>query len=243
MDIEQEIIRVSNHIDVSFDIVPKLKKYFSFPILTANEFSFRTGTPRLFEFKISESLQFETAKDEIDGFINLVFNETYDASFFIEKTHQKELPILYAHYSNTDKIRETLIEITKTEKVLKEADNEDKIARKELKSIITSQEKILNHYVLDNLFGKHTKWYFNGKEITIKNRNMLNKFLSHICYTIYPLTPTINMELINKHKVSGAINSARKQYFKRLVHQWHEKNLGYPNDKFPADKTILFLFS
>lgn len=238
MDIEQEIIRVSNHIDISFDIVPKLKKYFSFPILTANEFSFKTGTPRLFEFKISENLLFETPEDEIDGFINLVFNETYDNSFFIEKTKQKELPTLYAHYTNTDKIRETLIEITKTEKVLKEADTEDKVARKELKSIINSQEKLLNHYVLDNLFGKYTRWYFNGKEITISSRNALNKYLSKICYTIYPLTPTINMELINKHKVSGAINSARKQYFKKLVHQWHEKDLGYPKDKFPADKTI-----
>ena len=46
------------------------------------------------------------------------------------------------------------------------------------------------------------------------------------------------MELINKHKVSGAINSARKSYFNRLVNNWNEKDLGYPDDKFPSDKTI-----
>ena len=46
------------------------------------------------------------------------------------------------------------------------------------------------------------------------------------------------MELINKHKVSGAINSSRKSYLNRLVNNWTEKDFGYPTDKFPSDKTI-----
>jgi len=238
MDIEGAILKASDSIDESLDLVHRLKEAFDFPILTAKETLFKTGTPRLFKFNISEKPSFEVPEDEIDGFINLIFNEELSEKDIVEQTSGKDIPILYGLYKNSSTIKKTLLDIVKTEKVLSDVDDDDKFAKIELKNIIKSQKSLLNHYVLDSLYSKNIEWFFNGQKRIVKNKQRLNKILSEICASIYPNTPKINMELINKHKVSGAINSSRKSYFNRLVNNWNEKDLGYPEDKFPSDKTI-----
>ena len=238
MDIEGAILKASDSIDESLDIVHRLNDAFDFPILTAKETLYTTGTPRLFKFHISENPSYETPVDEIDGFINLIFNEKLSDKDLIEQTSGKNTPILYGLYKNSSTIRKTLLDIVKTEKVLSDVDADDKFAKIELKTIINSQKSLLNHYVLDSLYSKNIEWVFNGERRVVESKQELNKILSEICFDIYPNTPKINMELINKHKVSGAINSSRKSYFNRLVNNWGEKDLGYPEDKFPSDKTI-----
>ena len=238
VDIEDAIIKIGNSIDTSIDIIPRLKDAFEFPIITAKETLYTTGTPRLFEFKISEQPIFEKPVNEVDGFINLIFNENITDKDIKEQTLNKNSAILYGVYKNTSIIRKTLIDIIKTEKVLLDVESDDKFAKAEIKTIINSQKALLNHYVLDSLYSNKIQWFFDGKKIKLNSKQKLNKFLSEICSKVYPLTPTINMELINKHKVSGAINSSRKLYFNRLVNHWTEKDFGYPNDKFPSDKTI-----
>lgn len=238
MDIEEAILKASDSIDESLDLVHRLKEAFDFPILTAKETLYKTGTPRLFEFKISENPSFENPLNEIDGFINLIFNETLTSKDIEEQTSVTQLPILYGLFKNASTIRKTLFDIVKTEKVLSEVDIDDKFAKEELKNIIKSQKSLLNHYVIDSLYSKNIEWYFEGKKRKIKSKQELNRILSEICSKVYSSTPKINMELINKHKVSGSINSARKSYFNRLVNNWSEEDFGYPADKFPADKTI-----
>ena len=238
MDIESAILKASESIDESLDIVYRLNEAFDFPVLTAKETLYTTGTPRLFKFNISEDLSFETPVDEIDGFINLIFNEKLSEKDIVKQTTGKDKPILYGLYKNSSTIRKTLLDIVKTEKVLSEVDVDDKFAKIELKNIIKSQKSLLNHYVLDSLYSKNIEWFFNGEKREINSKQNLNKILSEICRSIYPYAPIINMELVNKHKVSGAISSARKSYFDRLVNNWNEEDFGYPEDKFPPDKTI-----
>ena len=145
MDIEDAILKANDNIDESLDIVYRLNEAFDFPILTAKETLYTTGTPRLFKFNISETPFFETPVNEIDGFINLIFNEKLTSKDILEKTSNKDLPILYGLYKNSSTIRKTLLDIVKTEKVLSEVDIDDKFAKIELKNIIKSQKSLLNH--------------------------------------------------------------------------------------------------
>lgn len=238
LDIEDAISKVGKSIDDSIDITAKLEESFKFPIITAKEVTYNTGTSRLFEFKISEQPISETPINEIDGFINLIFNENLKEVDLIKKSSNCNEAILFGLYKNTSTIRKTLLDIFKTEEVLKDVDNDDKFAKEALLNIITNQKALLNYYVLDSLYSNKIQWVFNGKKVKIDSKHILNKFLSKICREIYPSTPTIKMEMINKHKVSGAINTARKSYFNRLVNHWNEEDLGYVVDKFPSDKTI-----
>ena len=41
--------------------------------------------------------------------------------------------------------------------------------------------------------------------------------LSRICEAVYAQTPVYRNELVNRHRLSAAINSARSSYFKALT--------------------------
>jgi len=240
LDIDKAIMEAENQIDDSIDVLSKLNSHFDFPIITAKGITYKLGTPRLFEFKLTNTLISETPVNEIDGFINLIFNEkSVSVKEVVELS--KDKPILYGVFLNTTGIFETLFEIEKTNKVLKDMEDEnDRVAIKELKSIIKSQETLLNHYVMDSLYSDRVSWCANGVELKITDKKEFNKALSSLCEGIYTETPRIQNELINKHKVSSAIATARRNYWKALVNDYQKEDLGFDNTKWPAEKTIYY---
>ncbi|WP_299223178.1 hypothetical protein [uncultured Psychroserpens sp.] len=240
LDIDKAIMEAENQIDDSIDVLSKLNSHFDFPIITAKSITYKLGTPRLFEFQLTNILSSEKPLNEIDGFINLIFNEKKIAAKEVLE-FSKNKPTLYGIFLNTSGIFETLFEIEKTNKVLKNVQNEnDRVAIKELKSIINSQEKLLNHYVMDSLYSNRVTWYANGKELKIRDKKEFNKALSSLCADIYNQTPRIQNELINRHKVSGSIAHARKNFWKALVNHYQKQDLGFDNTKWPAEKTIYY---
>ena len=104
------------------------------------------------------------------------------------------------------------------------------------------EEALLNKAISDNLFAYKNRvvWVFDGKEQKVESHRDFNRLLSKVCDTIYHQTPVMNNELFNKHKLSGTISSARKNYLTNLIEHNNEENLGFPADKFPPEKTIYF---
>ena len=227
LDIEGELLKAENQVPEVVNLVPKLETHFDFPIITAKENSYVTGTPRLFEYKLSEHPIHEVPRGEIDGFINLIFNPSLSVSKVIKEVSEELNPILYCYFKQADKIVSTLYEIEKTKQVLKNIKGDgDNVATKALQDILNSNVVLLNHYVLDALFSKdHVTWIFAGKEETIGSKKELNKLLSTICWKVYNETPIIKNELFNKHTVSGVIAGARKNYFEALTTNAHHRDL------------------
>ena len=62
--------------------------------------------------------------------------------------------------------------------------------------------------------------------------------LSQKCQKVYPYTPVFKNELVNKHRISASIHTAKKYYFRALVDHWDKPDLGFDNIKFPPEKTI-----
>ncbi len=241
LDIERALIKAENQVSQVVNLVPKLSTYFNFPIVTAKSNSYRTGTPRLFEYELSETPIFKTPEGEIDGFINLIFNPKLSVKKIQEATKDVEQAIMYVFFKNSDKISSALYDIEKTKQVLSNIeDDKDWVAIRELQSIINSNTILLNHYVLDALFNNDVEWIYKGNKLTISNKKELNKKLSVICDEVYKKTPIIRNELFNKHNVSAAISTARKSYFKALVNSSHEEELGFEPTKFPPEKTIYY---
>ena len=240
LDIEGALLKAENQISDVPNLVGKLNTHFEFPIVSAKEHSYRTGTPRLFEYRLSDQPINEIPEGEIDGFINLIFSPR---SFedVKDKVKNSKNAIIYGYFNNTEKIASVLYEIEKTEQVLKNIKGEDdKVAEKALHSIVKGNELLLNHYVLDALYNDDVSWIKNGEEVKIKSKRELNRTLSELCDEVYPLTPVLKNELFNKHKVSGVIAGARKNYFEALTTKFNEKYLGFPEDKFPPEKTIYY---
>lgn len=239
LDIQSALYEAGSKIDDITDVVTLLQKYYSLPTILAKRAMYETGTPRIFEYIISSNPITTKPENDIDGFINLIFNEK-DITEEISKMSQENADaVLYCYYKNSKEIKDLLFEIEKTQKVI-EDNRDDRVAVAELEIINIHQKKLLNHRILNNLYGdvSNVTWIFNGKPVIIKSQNAFNKYLSHICKEVYYSTPYFSNELVNKHKISPSIHTAKRNYFKALANDWDMPLLGFPEEKFPPEKTI-----
>lgn len=239
LDIQTALAEAGNQISEVVDVTTLLNKYFQFAPVFARLYSYEKGTPRFFEFVISEHPISKRPTGEIDGFVNLIFNSKIKATE-IQTTseHQKEA-IVYCYFKNSDEIRTLLFEIEKIQKVIEE-NQDDKVAKRELENIVESQIRLLNHYITDSFYtgSKDVKWFFKGLPQTISDKKDFNKLLSQVCNEIYNATPVFKNELVNKHRISASIHTAKRNYFKALANNWDKENLGFDDEKFPPEKTI-----
>lgn len=239
LDIQTALIEAGNKISEVVDITTLLNKHIQFSPVFAKQYSFSTGTPRYFEFVISDYPIQKIPEGEIDGFVNLVFNGKLKESDIQNKSKLQEEAVIYCFFKNSTEIKNLLFEIEKIQKVLEE-NKEDKVAKRELENIIESQIRLLNHFITDSIYSgsKEVKWYFNGDEKKIADKKDFNKLLSQVCSIVYDATPAFKNELVNKHKISSSIHTAKRNYFKALANNWDKENLGFEDSKFPPEKTI-----
>lgn len=240
LDIELAIDDAGRLVEKVKNVVNHLNQYFEFPFISARAISYEKGTPRFFQFKLTEEPVKLVPEGEVDGFINLVFSDDTKALKKVEdcSAHCEEA-VLYGCYRNTSEIRSILYKIQKIKKVI-EDNQDDKIALDLLKEELTINIKLLNHYVLDNLYADNGNivWYFRGRKVKINSRQKFNQELSRICRETYTSTPVYKSELINKTKVSGQIATARNRLFKKLLTELDKHNIGFTDNEFPPEKSI-----
>lgn len=239
LDINDELEKAGSRIDAITDVVTLIKKYYDLPPIVAKKVMYEKGTPRLFEYKISAHPITETPKDEIDGFINLIFNSGDILEEVVNHSKTNEDAILYCYYKDAKAIKDILFEIEKTKRVIAE-NIEDKIAVRELENIFQDQKNQLNEKILNNFYGTDSEvlWFFRGNQLTINSKKEFNRTLSSICDIVYSYAPYFNNELVNKHKISPSIHTAKRNYFRALVDNWNRPDLGFEPTRFPPEKTI-----
>lgn len=239
LDIELAIDEAGNLVERVSDVVRYLNQYFDFPYIPAKAAYYEKGTPRFFAFHLSEVPEEVHPENEIDGYVNLVFSDTLKENDIKGASKASKEAILFGWYKNTHEIRNLIFEIEKVKKV-RENHIEDAVAVRELESILQHQIKLLNHWVMGNIYSHESPiaWYFQGKEVTITDQKSFNRLLSTICRTVYPSTPIYRNEMVNKTKISGAIATARKSFLKAMIENWSEPDIGFDATRFPPEKTI-----
>lgn len=240
LDIQTALIEAGNRISEVGDVTILLNKYFQFTPVFAKLYSYEKGTPRFFEFRITEyPITKEIPVGEIDGFVNLVFNSKIKVAEIEEASRTQKEAIVYCFFKNSTEIKNLLFEIEKIKKVIQE-NEKDKVAVRELENIVESQIRLLNHYITDSIYtgSKEVKWFFKGEEKKIADKKDFNKLLSQVCSSVYDATPVFKNELVNKHRISASIHTAKRNYFKALANNWDKENLGFEEEKFPPEKTI-----
>lgn len=239
LDIQTALIEAGNQLSEVVDVTTLLNKYFQFAPVFAKLYSYERGTPRFFEFIISEYPIAKIPTGEIDGFVNLIFNGKIKIGEIQTASENQKEAIVYCFFKNSDEIKTLLFEIEKIQKVIAE-NKDDKVAKRELENIVESQIRLLNHFITDSIYtgGKEVKWFFKGLPKTISDKRDFNKLLSQICNEVYNATPVFRNELVNKHKISSSIHTAKRNYFKALANNWDKENLGFEEEKFPPEKTI-----
>jgi hypothetical protein len=230
-------------VDAISEIATLLQRYYQLPAVMAKMHTYETGTPRLFEYDISEYPITKKPIGETDGYINLVFNPSLTVNDIKRHSTSHKEAIIYVHYQNTEPIREQLEEIERTQKVI-ERNADDRVAIRELNKILQHHKDLLNHYIIDGMLQDRavntpTVWIFQGREEKdIASRRDLNKLLSRVCKQVYSKTPIFKNELINKHRISSSMFKPKRDYIQRLVAHWNEPELGFEKERFPPEKTV-----
>ncbi len=239
LDITTALIEAGKKVEEISDIVTLLNRYYQLSPVIAKSHSYLTGTPRLFEFRISDYPISEIPYNETDGYINLIFNENISIEDVQKVSQNEKEAIIYGLYNNANSIKNLLFEIEKTRKVIDE-NQEDRVAIKELNNILAHQQNLLNHFIISNLYTQKSEivWIYKGKVIAIPSKKDFNRQISKICSKVYHKSPIFRNELINRHKISSSIHTAKKNFYRALVNNWNLPDLGFENDKFPPEKTI-----
>lgn len=102
--------------------------------------------------------------------------------------------------------------------------------------LINLEEDIINEineWIDENYFNSSSCYIF-GKKINIEKLG-INRIVSNVCDELYPLTPVINNELINRHYISKQISKASSNIINQILVDEDKKE--YENES-SAEATI-----
>lgn len=243
IDIEQELADVSKEINHDFSVTDAITDLVKFPYILVKKNSFEKGTPRFFEFRIITNLNgISEAEGALDGYINLIFDANIKEKE-VKTCSNNTGSNLFVIYKNSKEIHSEIFNINKL-KFLIIRHIEDLNAVKLLKRDLEYHQQNLEKFVLDNLFVSNDQniWFYNGKIEIIKSKRALNETLSKICDIEFKKAPHYKNELVNKEFLSSQISTARKSLIRHLLNNESIENLGFPNDKFPPEKSIYITY-
>lgn len=241
LNIENELFKAASIVPTPQLSIKEIAPYIKQKAAIATASYYRTGTPRYFEYSISNEPTIITAEGDIDGYIHLIFPLSDNESEVIDMSKSKAAGAsIYGYFKNTEAITKHLHEIKKLQYVIENIAIDDRVAIAELE-----KQKNYEINLLDDAINKcltsgneNVVWYFCGQTIAINSMRDFNKLLSHVCDVVYCKTPIIRNELFNRQKLSSAISLARVNLLDAMLNHSDEDAFGI--NGFPPEKTIYF---
>ena len=241
IDIEAELYHASSVVPRPILTVENISEYVHQKAMLALASYYNTGTPRYFQFHISNTPITLDPKDDTDGYINLVFPTGISLNDVKQASNGTGKAILYAYFRNTDDIIKHLHEIKKLKYLLEKVVFDDRVAANEVENILNYETEQLNSALNDTLFDqKSVVWIYDAKQVEIKSHRDLNHRLSLICDEVYASTPILRNELFNRHKVNSVISAARVNLLNAILDNCDKEDIGFDKNAFPPEKAIYY---
>ena len=241
IDLEDELYKAASIVPIPTLSVEEIGSYISQKATIASASYYRTGTPRYFEYRISNDSAIIEPIGDIDGIIHLVFPlSDIESEIIATSSSANAGASIYGYFKNTDDIVKHLYEIKKLQYVIENVAFDDRVAKSELETQMKFESQKLNDVLNSSLTSGSDKivWYYKGKQQHVKSLRDFNKLLSRVCEDIYNKTPIIRNELFNRQKLSSAISLARVNLLDAMLKHSDKVNFGI--DSFPPEKTIYF---
>lgn len=245
INIEEEIANATMVVPKPVNFVDDLRIYFNNRVSPVKAYYYHRGTPRYFEYQLLSEATDIIPTGDVDGYVQMIFS-TSDKYLKELKTfsHDCEHAIIFAYFNNTDEVVSHLYNIQKYQYIFEKVliDKSDRVALKEIMQLKDYETTLLNKAINESLFSysDDVTWLYKGKKQDIKSQRDFNKLLSIVCDDVYSLTPVINNELLNKHKLSSNISAAKGKYLDAMLNSSNKVDFGFEADKYPPEKTIYF---
>jgi hypothetical protein len=163
IDIDHLLSEASSKVDKIVNLTNELNEYFDFPYEMAKRVSLEKGTPRFFQYILSDEPIKNIGKIKVDGVINLVFSLDNGLDEVIEQSKHGN-PVLYGYFQKSERIVDLIWEINKIKYVIDNETHDDLVAKKELNRILSYQIDLLNAEVLYSFYNHESvSWIFNGE--------------------------------------------------------------------------------
>lgn len=246
INIEDELFKAAGQVARPVNYIDNLASYIDRKVVLSNAAYFKTGTPRYFEFAISDHACEFDLNGDVDGFVDLVFSEKEaEQKKTQEASSKSKNAVIYVFYSKTKELIDHLYEIEKLTFIREKVVINDKVAEREINSLIAFERDEINSIINNNLlsFSKDIHWHYKGKQFKVTNLTDFKKQLFHICDTVYSATPIIKNELFNRQKVANsAVSLARVTLHNALIDpkKVEQEDLGFEGNRFPPEKTIYY---
>jgi hypothetical protein len=139
---------------------------------------------------------------------------------------------------NAERISELSLELAAIERVIKTRPEleGDSVARREVIGRMEAVRAFLEEELADAFV--LSRWYRGGAALDVKAGTSLSALASDIAQEVFPSTPHIFSELVNREAPSSNSVKARKDLMNRMVRDAEKERLGY--DGFPADAGLYY---
>lgn len=241
LNIESELFKAASIVPTPQLSVEEISPYIKQKAAVATASYYKTGTPRYFEYRVSNEPTIVEASGDIDGFVHLIFPLSEIEDEVKELSASKSAGAsIYGYFKNTEAITKQLHEIKKLQYVIDNVAIDDRIAQAELEKQKAYETLLLNEAINTSLTNgiDSVVWYFKGESVKIRSVRDFNKLLSYVCDIIYDKTPIIRNELFNRQKLSPAISLARVNLLDAMLNKSDVEAFGI--EGFPPEKTVYF---
>ena len=147
INIEDELYKAATIVPVPKLVAAEIAPYVKKTVVVASASYYRTGTPRYFQYVVSnEPYDVEPTGDD-DGFINLIFPLEDIKDCILKLSASSGKAIVYAYFNDTEKIVRHLYEIKKLQYLLDNVVLEDRIAKGEILKQQSFEAQLLNEAI------------------------------------------------------------------------------------------------
>ena len=254
IDIEARLREARAQFDPNLRLPPALSTLMQPRPLIARRHLFVKGTLRYFVVRYTDLEGFDTElqmpADEADGIVLYTLpTSEFEEKQLVKKATKASIKarkeVLIAIPQSVDILRDAVLEFWSLGWVEENTPElaDDVTARRELWARRTEAEREVFDQ-LPSLFGGSMVspqvgpiltrkddagdclWYHRGKLIQITSRRALNEYLSTICDAVYPKTPILRNELINRRQISSQAASARRKLIAAMLEAQNLEKLG-----------------
>lgn len=252
VNLDARFAEAERSVDPTVSLAESLKKNFRPRPLVAKRHSDETGTLRFFELTYADA-------DDVKEVCNLDLSEADGRIVYALTNNREEFDDLQKQIKKKsfDVSPQTVIAIPRNLANLREAVfatacwlwvkqntpelENDRAARTELAARLFHAEQSILNWINDlqnNTASENCVWFWQAAEISLPTQRSLQEFLSKICDEVFPHTPRLLNELINRRNLSSAANAGRKLLFEAMITNPTEPQLGI--EGYPPQLSMYF---
>lgn len=251
IDVEARIREARRHVEPAKGLAPYLTAHTPPRPILAKKHAFQTGTLRYFDVCYVDGHTIQRAIDagfgDADGRVLLAVPSSSEerqamAEVLGSPAMADKVGMLGVVPANVLDLKEACIELACLRWVGENTPElaSDATARKEMRARIATAERQVRRE-LERCFrpssrGQGGAWYHKGTKQRPRGSRKVQELVSKVCDELYPNTPVLKNELVNRRALSSSAAAARRNLIEAMIEQQKKPLLGIEGT--PAERSI-----